>query len=127
MQILSITNSYIKTLLRIPTKGPVDQDVITFLEVAFKSLACLNGSFLLDDDKHYYCTSRHHGVDMALAEDTFDLIGKIENESIQNLVSVVLLYHPDTEYIMIRNFNVCVMKTLQFVCRSCRNQTAPSV
>lgn len=86
MQILSITNSYIKTLLRVPTNRPVDQEVISFLETAFKSLACLNGSFLLEDDKHYYCTSKHHGVDMAVAENTFDIIGKIENESIQNLV-----------------------------------------
>ncbi|ERL91683.1 hypothetical protein D910_09010 [Dendroctonus ponderosae] len=86
MQILSITNSYIKTLLRIPTKRSVDQEVISFIETAFKSLACLNGSFLLEDDRHYYCTSKHHGVDMSVAESTFDIIGKVENESIQNLV-----------------------------------------
>ncbi|XP_048520980.1 probable E3 ubiquitin-protein ligase HERC4 [Dendroctonus ponderosae] len=86
MQILSITNSYIKTLLRIPTKRSVDQEVISFIETAFKSLACLNGSFLLEDDRHYYCTSKHHGVDMSVAESTFDIIGKVENESIQNLI-----------------------------------------
>ncbi|KAL1509492.1 hypothetical protein ABEB36_004214 [Hypothenemus hampei] len=84
-QILTITYSYMKTLLRI-NKRPVDQEVISFLETAFKSLACLNGSFLLEDDKHYYCTSKHHGVDMSVAESTFDLIGKIENETIQNLI-----------------------------------------
>ncbi|CAG9769467.1 unnamed protein product [Ceutorhynchus assimilis] len=83
-QILTITYSYIKTLLRIPTKGPVDQEVISFLETAFKSLACLNGSFLIDE--HYYCTSKHHGVDLQMAEKIFSDIGKIENESIQNLI-----------------------------------------
>ncbi|XP_050295958.1 probable E3 ubiquitin-protein ligase HERC4 isoform X2 [Anthonomus grandis grandis] len=85
-QILTVTPSYLKTLLRIPLVGPVDQDVISFLETVFKSLACLNGSFLLEDDRHYYCTSKHHGLDMIKAENTFDLIGKIENESIQNLI-----------------------------------------
>lgn len=72
------------------SEKPVDQDVISFLETAFKSLACLNGSFLLEDDRHYYCTSKHHGIDVKLAENAFDLISKIENETIQDLVSVFL-------------------------------------
>ncbi|XP_076250382.1 HECT and RLD domain containing E3 ubiquitin ligase 4 isoform X1 [Rhynchophorus ferrugineus] len=85
-QILSISSSFIKTLLKISCKQPVDQDVLSFLETAFKSMACLNASFLMDDQKHYYCTSKHHGIDMQCAEETYDLIGKIENESIQNLI-----------------------------------------
>ncbi|XP_066248449.1 probable E3 ubiquitin-protein ligase HERC4 isoform X1 [Euwallacea similis] len=85
-QILTITNSYVKTLLRIPLNGQVDQEVISFLETAFKSLSCLNASFLLEDDKHYYCTSKHHGVDVKVAEQTFDVIAKIENETIQTLI-----------------------------------------
>ncbi|XP_030753015.1 probable E3 ubiquitin-protein ligase HERC4 isoform X2 [Sitophilus oryzae] len=85
-QILSIQNSFVKTLLKIPSKQPVDQDVLSILETAFKSLACLNASFLLEDEKHYYCTSKHHGVDIKCAEDTYDLIGKIEHESIQSLI-----------------------------------------
>lgn len=85
-QILTVTNTYIKSLLRMSSEKPVDQDVISFLETAFKSLACLNGSFLLEDDRHYYCTSKHHGIDMRLAENAFDLISKIENQTIQDLV-----------------------------------------
>lgn len=85
-QILTVTTTYIKSLLRMSNEKPVDQDVISFLETAFKSLACLNGSFLLEDDRHYYCTSKHHGIDMRLAENAFDLISKIENETIQDLV-----------------------------------------
>lgn len=85
-QILCITNTYIKTLLRISNKARVDQEVLSYLETAFKSLGCINGSFLLEDDRHYYCTSKHHGINMDLAENSFDLVGKIENDSIQNLI-----------------------------------------
>nr|XP_023013190.1 probable E3 ubiquitin-protein ligase HERC4 isoform X1 [Leptinotarsa decemlineata] len=85
-QILSISYDYIKNLLRIPCDNPVDQDVLTYLETVFKSLSCINGSFLLDDDRHYYCSSKHHGVDIAVAESTFSLIGRIENKSITELI-----------------------------------------
>ncbi|XP_066150994.1 probable E3 ubiquitin-protein ligase HERC4 isoform X3 [Euwallacea fornicatus] len=90
-QILTITNSYVRTLLRILPSGQVDQEVISFLETAFKSLSCLNASFLLEDDKHYYCTSKHHGVDVKLAEQTFDVIATIENETIQTLIRTLFL------------------------------------
>ncbi|XP_074030404.1 HECT and RLD domain containing E3 ubiquitin ligase 4 isoform X3 [Leptinotarsa decemlineata] len=86
-QILSISYDYIKNLLRIPCDNPVDQDVLTYLETVFKSLSCINGSFLLDDDRHYYCSSKHHGVDIAVAEATFSLIGRIENKSITELTA----------------------------------------
>ncbi|KAJ8938616.1 hypothetical protein NQ314_011425 [Rhamnusium bicolor] len=85
-QILTLSHDYVKNLLRIPNDGPVDQEVLSFLETVFKSLSCINGSFLLDDDKHYYCTSKHHGVDLEQAIATFSLIGKIENGSIKDLI-----------------------------------------
>lgn len=86
-QILSLTLDFIKHLLSISSSSPVDQEVLSFLETYFKSLSCLNGSFLLTNDMHYYCTSKHHGVDMEQAEEVFSIIGRIENESIKDLVS----------------------------------------
>ncbi|CAG9857321.1 unnamed protein product [Phyllotreta striolata] len=85
-QILTMSKDYAKTLLRISPKSKVDQDVWNFLETVFKSLACLNGSFLLPDDEHYYCTSKHHGVDVATTDAAFSSIGKIENKSIKELI-----------------------------------------
>ncbi|XP_060525182.1 probable E3 ubiquitin-protein ligase HERC4 isoform X2 [Cylas formicarius] len=85
-QILTLTYSYVKTLTRIPENGQVDQEVLTFLETAFRSLACLNGSFLTENDKSYPCSSKHHGVDVEIAGKTFSLIGKIEKQSIRDLV-----------------------------------------
>lgn len=89
-QILTLTDDYLKTILRISPKANVDHDVWSFLETIFKSLSCLNGSFLLANDEHYYCTSRHHGVDIQTTETTYSLIGKIENKSIKELVSLLL-------------------------------------
>lgn len=91
-QILTLTHDYVKNLLRIPSDGPVDQEVLSFLETVFKSLSCINGSFLLDDDRHYYCTSKHHGIDLEEVETTFSLIGKIENRSIKDLVSFLFCF-----------------------------------
>uniref|UniRef100_A0A6B2EBR4 Putative hect e3 ubiquitin ligase n=1 Tax=Phlebotomus kandelakii TaxID=1109342 RepID=A0A6B2EBR4_9DIPT len=64
----------------------VDLDVISILEVIFKSQACLNASFLKESEEHTPCTSKNHGVDIAIAENAFEYIRKIENESIKNLI-----------------------------------------
>ncbi|CAH0559582.1 unnamed protein product [Brassicogethes aeneus] len=85
-QILTLNYSSIKEMLDIPNDKPVDQDILTYLEIVFRSQNCLNASFLLSNDKHYYCTSKHHGVDMDLAQKTFDVIARIENESIKDLI-----------------------------------------
>ncbi|KAK9685781.1 HECT-domain (ubiquitin-transferase) [Popillia japonica] len=61
-------------------------NILGNLETIFKSLSCLNGSFLLSNDQHYYCTSKHHGVDVPLAETIFGMIAKFENESLKNLI-----------------------------------------
>lgn len=86
MQILILNYDYLSTCLEIPAKNTVDQEMLVYLETVFKSLACLNGSFLLTREEHYCCTSKHHGVDMEAAEQTFSLIGKFENDSIKELV-----------------------------------------
>ncbi|XP_059615438.1 probable E3 ubiquitin-protein ligase HERC4 isoform X2 [Phlebotomus argentipes] len=64
----------------------VDLDVISILEVIFKNQACLNASFLKESEEHRPCTSKNHGVDVAIAENAFEYIRKVENESIKNLI-----------------------------------------
>ncbi|XP_055679804.1 probable E3 ubiquitin-protein ligase HERC4 isoform X2 [Lutzomyia longipalpis] len=64
----------------------VDLDVISILEVIFKNQSCLNGSFLKEMDEHRPCTSKNHGVDIAIAESAFEYIRKIENETIKDLI-----------------------------------------
>lgn len=88
-QILTLTLDYVENFVNILSSSSVDQDILTFVESYFKSLPCLNGSFLLDNDRHYYCNSKHHGLDLDLAEHVFSLIGRIENESLKDLVRIV--------------------------------------
>lgn len=87
-QILTLESSLITTCSKFTVKGTVDLDILGNLETIFKSLSCLNGSFLLSNDQHYYCTSKHHGVDVPLAETIFGMIAKFENESLKNLVHI---------------------------------------
>jgi E3 ubiquitin-protein ligase HERC4 len=51
----------------------------------------MNCSFLLPNDEHYCCTSRHHGVSLPLAEQCFSTVGRVENNSVKELVSVKYL------------------------------------
>lgn len=68
------------------SEASIDMEVLTTVEVVFKSLACFNASFLLANNGHLCCTSRHHGVDLKIAETTFEYIRKIEHESLKNLI-----------------------------------------
>ncbi|KAG5681672.1 hypothetical protein PVAND_011086 [Polypedilum vanderplanki] len=63
-----------------------DMDLIAAIEVIFKSLACINGSFLLDKNGHLNCTGKNHGIDLQEAEFAFDDIRKVTNESLKSLI-----------------------------------------
>ena len=54
----------------------------------FKSLACLNASFLKENSQHFCCTSKHNGVDLKAATEAYNNISKIENETLKNLVGL---------------------------------------
>lgn len=62
------------------------------VETLFKSLACINGSFLLENDAHMCCTSKNHGLNIADAEIAFGFIRKMENLSLKSVVSNKILY-----------------------------------
>lgn len=57
------------------------------VELIFKSQACINASFLLDDYKHLCCTSKHHGVNLTSASTAFTYLRRIENEILKSVVS----------------------------------------
>lgn len=59
---------------------------MTSIETLFRSLACLNGSFLKPNDEHMCCTIKNHGLNMADAEIAFGYIRKMENLSLKNIV-----------------------------------------
>lgn len=89
-QILQLTNEFVKQCAVTKSDTSVDLDILNSLELIFKSQACLNGSFLQLRDKHFCCTSKHHGVDLTQAKKAFENLSKIENESLKQIVSVLV-------------------------------------
>lgn len=75
-----------KAIAIVQQDDTIDMDLITTVETAFKSLACINGSWLLSNDLHFCCTSKHMGVDMNAAENTFDNIRKIEHDTLKQVI-----------------------------------------
>lgn len=91
-QILVLNYDYMNSCLKISPKARLDHDFLNYLETVFRSLASINGSFLLPNEEHYYCTSKHHGLDLHSAEKTFALIARTDHSSVKELVSTVQYY-----------------------------------
>lgn len=64
----------------------VPEDFLTYIETVFGSLACMNGSFLQNNERHYYCTSRHHGVDLTQAGRVFEMVAKLEKGAVKDMI-----------------------------------------
>lgn len=83
-QVWFLTKELAENCSKYEDNVPVDLDIMTAIEVIFKSLACINGSFL--QDKNLSCTSKNHNVDLVEAEKAFESIRKIENQSLKSLI-----------------------------------------
>lgn len=66
-------------------------ELMTAIETIFKSLACMNGSFLSKNDRQLCCSKRNSGVDIAEAEKAFDFVRKMENDSLKTIVRLFLV------------------------------------
>lgn len=85
-QILTITEDQLMACQRVPPNSSIDHELMTYLETVFKSLSCVTGSFLLKNDAHYGCSSKHHGVDLDQASRLFGIIRELDNKTIQELI-----------------------------------------
>ncbi|XP_065086376.1 probable E3 ubiquitin-protein ligase HERC4 isoform X2 [Ochlerotatus camptorhynchus] len=85
-QILSMSSDISKSLCRIQPDETVDIDLLTVVETVFRSLACFNGSWLLPNEQHFCCTSKHSGVNMEAVEESFECIRKIEHDTLKQLI-----------------------------------------
>ncbi|XP_076648302.1 HECT and RLD domain containing E3 ubiquitin ligase 4 [Halictus rubicundus] len=85
-KILEITEDQLLACQRIPPSSPVDHELMTYLETVFKSQACVNGSFLLNNDNHYGCSINQHGVNLNEASRLFGIIRELDNSTIQELI-----------------------------------------
>ncbi|KAH8302427.1 hypothetical protein KR044_006384, partial [Drosophila immigrans] len=85
-QILTLTAEATQECSRIKDGEKIDLDLLHAMEKIFKSQACLNGSFLLDQDKHFACSTRNNGLDLKMAQLAFDNLRKVENQSIKQVI-----------------------------------------
>lgn len=85
-QIWMLTKELTESCANIKNDESIDMELITTLEIVFKHLACFNASFLLEKNRHLCCTSRHHGIDVKQAEETFDFVRKIEHDNLKTLI-----------------------------------------
>lgn len=85
-QIWSLSKELSESCANTKNEEAVDMELITAIEVVFKNLACFNASFLLDNNGHLCCTSKHHGVNLKYAEEAFEFVRKIENENLKTLI-----------------------------------------
>nr|XP_014095758.1 probable E3 ubiquitin-protein ligase HERC4 [Bactrocera oleae] len=84
-QIMCLTRELAEQCAIVEKDASIDMDLLTTIEVIFKSQACLNGSFLVEN-KHFCCTSKQPGVDLLQVKQTFDFIRKVEHESIKQII-----------------------------------------
>ncbi|XP_055315048.1 probable E3 ubiquitin-protein ligase HERC4 isoform X2 [Sitodiplosis mosellana] len=85
-QIESLSISLAKHCASIGKDETVDLQLMSSIETLFRSLACINGSFLQPNDAHMCCTSKNHGVNIADAEIAFGYIRKMENLNLKNVI-----------------------------------------
>ena len=86
-QIQYLDVDQIDNCLEIKSDDNVDLEIVSYIECVFKSLACFNASFLLPNDGHYSCSSKHHGIDVDALACAFDKIARLEKESLKSLVT----------------------------------------
>lgn len=67
----------------------VDLEFMSTIEQIFKSLPCMNGSFLMADNTHSGCSSRNPGVSLEQTEQIFEHIRKIQNQSLKQIVIII--------------------------------------
>lgn len=86
-QIETLSTNLAKLCASIDKDETVDLALMSSIETLFRSLACINGSFLLSNDAHMCCNLKNHGLNIADAEIAFEFIRKMENLSLKNIVS----------------------------------------
>lgn len=56
------------------------------IELIFKSQSCLNGSFILGNDRRDVFSTTQHGIDLELAGRILKNLGQLENKSLKSVV-----------------------------------------
>lgn len=77
----------IEQCAKVGENDTVDLLLMSSIEIIFKSLSCINGSFLESNGEQTCCSVRNHGLNIENAETAFHLIQTMENKTLKNVVS----------------------------------------
>ncbi|XP_037525567.1 probable E3 ubiquitin-protein ligase HERC4 isoform X2 [Rhipicephalus sanguineus] len=89
-QILSLDNDILEQLPFLAATEQVPQELLAYLETVFTSCACLNASYLKEDDGHFNCSELNPGVDLEAARHGFQCIQDAKNPSVAEVVGASL-------------------------------------
>ncbi|KAL1441409.1 hypothetical protein MTO96_001049 [Rhipicephalus appendiculatus] len=89
-QILSLDNDILEQLPFLAATEQVPQELLAYLETVFSSCACLNASYLKEDDGHFNCSELNPGVDLEAARHGFQCIQDAKNPSVAEVVGACL-------------------------------------
>lgn len=85
-QILTLKMELISSLAEIENSSKVDIDVLQTIETIFRSQNCINASFLLNNRENLFCSSKCSGLNIKTAMECFEMLQKVENESVKDLI-----------------------------------------
>ncbi|XP_022653995.1 probable E3 ubiquitin-protein ligase HERC4 isoform X2 [Varroa destructor] len=85
-QIRTINVDILETMPHLKRDESVPQATMDNLEGVLSSLACMNGSFLTDQDRHYDCSGYNHGVDTELALRAMKCLEDTKNSSLKEMI-----------------------------------------
>lgn len=86
-QILTFTLDMAERCAQIMSDETIDLELMTQMEIVFKSQACLNASFLATSTAIRSCSQKCSNVDIREAERAFDHVTLIEHEALKAIVS----------------------------------------
>lgn len=89
-QILRLDNDILEQLPFLAATEQVPQELLAYLETVFSSCACLNASYLKEDDGHFNCSELNPGVDLEAARHGFQCIQDAKNPSVAEVVGACL-------------------------------------
>lgn len=90
-QILLISTDLAKQGAEVAENDTLDMDFMSSMELIFKSLACMNASFLTDSNAHLSCSSKNPGVCVEKVADVFGFIQRMENASLKQIVCTMYI------------------------------------
>lgn len=92
-QILTFTLDMAERCSHIMSDETIDMELMSQMEIIFKSQPCLNGSFLATTTEIRSCSKKCSNVNIREAERAFDHVMQIEHDSLKAIVRAQLSQH----------------------------------